>query len=69
MSVGSPVPGTCHVELVFANGFTYSADVSFAFQNVGCGCPSWVAPTSGPVTVNNPSDTCVALIAEAGVAD
>lgn len=66
VSVGSPRPGTCHVELVFANGFVYATDVSFAFQNVGCGCASFVGPTSGgSVSVNNPSDTCVAL--DAGV--
>jgi hypothetical protein len=62
VTVGSPSPGTCHVELVFANGFKYATDVSFAFQNIGCGCASFIGPASGgSVTVNNPSDTCIAL--------
>jgi hypothetical protein len=58
--------GTCHVELVFATGFTYAADVDFALQpGVPCGgpqctCPDYVAPTPGGFEVHNPSSTCVA---------
>ena len=59
-------PGVCHVKLTFATGFTYSADVTFATQSGGvcggpqCKCGDILAPTSGPFTVDNPSDTCVA---------
>ncbi len=58
-SVGleSPSPGTCHIEIVFATGFTYAADVAFTWQ--GGECRHYIGPTSGPFTVNNPSDTCL----------
>jgi hypothetical protein len=59
LSVESATPGDCHIELTFATGFTYSADVTFT-QHGGPECKwSYVGPTSGPFTVNNPSDTCV----------
>jgi hypothetical protein len=66
--VASPSPGTCHVLLTFASGFTYSADVTFASQNLNptCGCPAFIGPTSGPFTVNNPSETCVDASTDAG---
>jgi hypothetical protein len=63
--VQSDGPGACHVELTFATGFTYSADVTFASHSGGvcggpqCACPDYVTPTSGPFMVNNPSSTCV----------
>ena|SRR5579863_7586584 len=61
---GSPHPGVCHVELTFATGFRYSADVTFVSESGGanaCGgtCSSFVAPTQGTFAVNNPSITCV----------
>ncbi|HEY3815899.1 MAG TPA: hypothetical protein VGL81_01950 [Polyangiaceae bacterium] len=64
VSFTSPSPGVCHVELVFATGFTYSRDVTFTVQSVtmppGCAqCPSFIAPTQGFFTVDNPSNTCV----------
>jgi len=64
--VGSPEAGVCHVALQFATGFSYETDVTFAPQAdptpKGCApCPSFIGPTAGPWTVNNPSDTCVAL--------
>ena len=63
VAVTSAGPGACHVELTFATGFTYSADVTFALQTIesppGCPeCPPYVGPTSGPFMVDNPSDTC-----------
>ncbi len=66
VSVQSRGPGTCHIDLRFATGFTYSTDVTFMSQPGGvcggpqCKCPDYVAATSGPFMVNNPSDTCVA---------
>jgi hypothetical protein len=60
-------PGVCHVELIFATGFTHRVDVTFGLRPGGrcggpqCKCADYLAPTSGPVTVNNPSDTCVAI--------
>ncbi len=60
VSVGSSAPGDCHIVLTFATGFTYSADVTFTTRTVCGHCP-YVAPTSDPFTVNNPSNTCVAL--------
>lgn len=66
VAVGSPEAGACHVTLQFATGFTYEQDVTFTSQPdpspKGCTpCPSFIGPTAGPWTVNNPSDTCVAL--------
>lgn len=64
--VHSRSAGVCHVELTFATGFTYATDVTFTSQPGGvcggpqCRCPAHVAPASGPFTVNNPSNTCVA---------
>ena len=74
-------PGVCHVKLTFATGFTYSTDVTFASQSGGvcggpqCKCGDILAPTPGPggftvpVTVNNPSDTCLAAAGEDAGAD
>lgn len=66
VSFTSPSPGVCHVELIFATGFTYSTDVTFTQTTVPTpsGCPpcpitSLIVPTQGFFTVNNPSDTCV----------
>jgi hypothetical protein len=56
VGVVSPSPGVCHIELTFATGFTYSADVTFTEQTA---CNSFIGPTSGPFMVNNPSDTCL----------
>jgi len=62
VAVFSPRPGECHIELTFATGFVYSADVTFTRQTAGTcrGCPSYIGPISGGFTVDNPSDTCVA---------
>jgi hypothetical protein len=67
VAVGSESPGTCQVVLTFATGFTYSADVTFTSQTdpspPGCGqCPAYIGPTGGPFVVDNPIDTCVALV-------
>jgi hypothetical protein len=62
--VGSDEPGVCHVVLTFATGFTYAADVTFVSRpNTTCdqSCAPQIEPSSGPFTVNNPPDTCVAL--------
>jgi hypothetical protein len=70
--VVSPSPGVCHVELTFATGFTYSADVQFTEQSDNepshCACSSYVAPVSTQSTfvVNNPSTTCVDAGLDAG---
>jgi hypothetical protein len=65
-----PSPGVCHVELTFATGFTYSADVTFTWQSGGCsGCPSTIGPTQGEFTVNNPRDTCVAFSEDGAAVD
>jgi hypothetical protein len=63
--VQSQSAGVCHVELTFATGFTYSADVTFTMRPGGvcggaqCKCGDYPAPTSGPFKVNNPGTTCV----------
>jgi hypothetical protein len=63
VGVSSPSPGVCHIVLTFATGFTYSADVTFTLQTEGScpGCQPYIGATSGPFTVNNPSDTCIAV--------
>jgi hypothetical protein len=68
VAVGSPSPGECHIVLTFATGFTYSADVTFTSQTGGqCpGCRSYIGPTSGPFTVNNPNTTCLDAGPDAG---
>jgi hypothetical protein len=64
--VSSRGPGTCHVVLTFATGFTYSQDVTFVVvPRDSCGCPSYISAQGGPFEVNNPPDTCVPL-ADAG---
>jgi hypothetical protein len=65
VAVDSPGAGVCHVELTFADGFTYSNDVTFASRTV-CGCPSFIGPTAGPFMVDNPNDTCGEGGADAG---
>ena len=59
--ISSPSPGVCHVELTFATGFTYSADVTFVSESAGgaCVCPPNTAPTQTTFVVNNPSTTCL----------
>jgi hypothetical protein len=70
--VPSQGPGTCHVALTFATGFTYSADVTFATQPGGvcggpqCKCGDYVVPAAGPLAVNNPDTTCVDAGVDAG---
>ena len=68
VSLSSPSPGVCHVELTFATGFTYSADVTFVSESAGglCACPQSTAPTQSTFTVNNPSTTCVDAGLDAG---
>lgn len=57
---GATSPGTCHVTLVFATGYTFTADVNFFYGSGGCpGCPEVLTPGSGLIMVNNPSDTCL----------
>jgi len=63
--VQSQGPGDCHIELTFATGFTYVADVTFGAKPGGvcggpqCTCPDYVTPSSGAFAVNNPSTTCL----------
>jgi hypothetical protein len=70
--VDSEDAGVCHIELTFAGGFTYTADVTFAWQPGGtcggaqCKCGDYLAPTSGRFAVNNPSTTCIDAGADAG---
>jgi hypothetical protein len=60
VTVASSGPGVCHVVLTFATGFTYSTDLTFTSMAQGCGCPNYIGPTTtGPIMVNNPSNTCV----------
>ena len=53
----SPSVGVCHLELTFASGFTYEADVTFTSMSDSCGRSS-VSPTQSPFAVDNPSSTC-----------
>jgi len=58
----SEQPGDCHVELIFATGFTFSADVHFSSQtdNTDPQCPcGYIQPDQTMFTVNNPTSTCV----------
>ena len=57
VTVYSPTPGVCHVELTFATGFIYSVDVTYTWQGGECG-NRYAGPTVKAFTVNNPSDTC-----------
>jgi hypothetical protein len=52
-------PGTCHIELTFATGFTYATDVTFVAHTANCGCPTYLGPEGpGGFEVQNPADTC-----------
>jgi len=61
IAIASPGPGDCHVQLTFATGFVYSADVIFAPIEQGgpSGCPpcSYVGPAQGPIQV--PGAACL----------
>jgi hypothetical protein len=62
--LAASAPGDCHVELTFANGSTYVADIQFEQRSAevhpGCPpCPPYIAPTQATFVVANPSDTCV----------
>jgi hypothetical protein len=64
VSISSPSPGVCHVELKFATGFVYSADVMFDEETVagppGCpSCPPFVGAEGAVFPVDNPYSTCV----------
>lgn len=54
----SQTPGLCHVELGFATGFTYSADINFTTMTDGCG-GTFVGASQTQYWVDNPSSTCV----------
>jgi hypothetical protein len=61
------VAGTCHIELTFATGFTFSTDVHVTNQSDGdsqCSC-QYQEPDPQTIAVNNPSTTCV----DGGVGD
>jgi hypothetical protein len=51
--------GICHVQLVFATGYTYSADAQITSvpSDVG-GCPASTAATPSVLHVSNPAATC-----------
>jgi hypothetical protein len=68
VGISSPTPGTCHIELIFRTGFTYTADVTFSSQTAGScrECPSYIGPTSGQFMVKNPSSTCVDAASDGG---
>jgi hypothetical protein len=62
VSVTSPSPGVCHVELVFATGFTFTSDVTFVSKPaLSCGDTAvYVGPAPGvALHVNNPVTTCL----------
>jgi hypothetical protein len=54
--------GDCHVELVFANGFTFSTDITFTTQtddsDPQCPC-QYLQPNPQTIAVHNPSSTCL----------
>jgi len=62
LAIRSPSAGQCHVTLMFANGFTYSADIGFGSQTdsltPGCSCPLYTVPTPSTFAVGNPTSTC-----------
>jgi hypothetical protein len=75
VEVSSPTPGTCHVALTFATGFTYSTDVTFTSMsatvygcNGGTGAESYIGPTQVTFMVHNPSATCVESELDSGTA-
>jgi hypothetical protein len=65
VSVLGTSPGNCHIELIFATGFTYSGDVTFTMMSsespvlAGCSpCPPSITATPGFFAVDNPPTTC-----------
>lgn len=54
--------GTCHVQLLFATGYSYSVDVQFTSQAndvpAGCPCSTTIQPTQQTFDVDNPAATC-----------
>lgn len=60
--VDSLQAGTCHVQLLFATGYSYATDVQFTSQvnNVpsGCPCSTTIQPKQQTFQVDNPAATC-----------
>jgi hypothetical protein len=61
VSVTSSIPGVCHVQLVFATGFTFTTDVTFASGTAtACGTTvQYVGPSQVVFQVDNPVTTCL----------
>jgi hypothetical protein len=69
--VTSPTPGVCHVQLVFATGFTFTTDVTFVSGTASaCGTTvQYVGPSPVVFQVNNPAATCLDAGADAPAYD
>ncbi len=65
VSFGTSGPGDCHVEIDFADGFTYSGDVHYAAEEQCCAA-SFLSPSPVALSVSNPTSSC---IVDAGVSD
>lgn len=60
LSLPSEQAGDCHIELAFANGYTFATDVQFVSAEQPCAsCAPHFDPASDvPVAVPNPPSTC-----------
>ena len=60
VSVPTEEPGDCHIELVFASGYTFATDIQFVSAKQPCSsCSPHFDPASDqPVAVPNPGSTC-----------
>jgi hypothetical protein len=65
--ISSSAAGSCHYDLVFANGYEYAGDVEFVANDPGCGCQSYLVPSQGIVSIDNPTTTCVSDVGDAAV--
>jgi hypothetical protein len=66
LTVQPVTAGTCHIQLVFGSGYTFSTDVQFTIKNDGSGCPcsQYLQPSVETIGVHDPGSTCAS--ADAG---
>jgi hypothetical protein len=58
VSFETAAAGDCHVEIDFADGFTYSGDVTYTAEPQCCPIP-FLSASPPALSVNNPASSCI----------
>ncbi len=66
--------GTCHVQLVFADGATYATDIEFTSEWLACGsnphgCGDLIAPAGLPEAPDRPNTALLSVASYCSLAD